>query len=55
MKEIIFALAFFFTSGNVIDTNFKLHKYDKENFKKIYYKFLGRILNDLLFIRNRIT
>jgi len=37
MKEILFALAFFFTSGNVIDTNFKLHKYDKENFKKIYY------------------
>ena len=37
MKEILFTLAFFFTSGNVIDTNFKLHKYDKENFKKIYY------------------
>tara|TARA_B100001250_G_scaffold328985_1_gene293610 strand:- start:1308 stop:1589 length:282 start_codon:yes stop_codon:yes gene_type:complete len=37
VKEIIFSLAFLFTNGNIIDTNLKLHKYDKENFKKIYF------------------
>ena len=37
MKELIFSLAFFFTNGNIMDTNLKLHKYDKQNFKKIYF------------------
>lgn len=35
MKELIFSLAFFFTNGNIMDTNLKLHKYDKQNFQKI--------------------
>ena len=45
MKELIFSLAFFFNNGNVIDTNLKLHKYDKQNFKKIYFSKNGTFQN----------
>ncbi len=38
MKELIFSLAFFFTNGNIMDTNLKLHKYDKQYFKKIIFQ-----------------
>ena len=37
MKEILFSISLFFTGGNIIDTKLKLHKYEKENFKEIFY------------------
>ena len=37
MMEILFSISFFFTGGNIIDTKLKLHKYEKENFKEIFY------------------
>ena len=49
MKELIFTLAFFFTNGNIIDTNLKLHKYDKQNFKKIYFSKNKNTINVLPF------
>ena len=37
MLEILFSISFFFTGGNIIDTKLRLHKYDKESYKKIFY------------------
>jgi hypothetical protein len=37
MLEILLSISFFFTGGNIIDTKFKLHKYEKENYKEIIY------------------
>ena len=37
MLEILFSISFFFTGGNIIDTKLKLHKYEKENYKEIFY------------------
>ena len=37
MMEILFSISLFFTEGNIIDTKLKLHKYEKENFKEIFY------------------
>ena len=37
MKEILFSLSLFLTGGNIIDTKLRLHKYDKENYKEIFY------------------
>ena len=37
MKEMLFSLSLFLTGGNIIDTKLILHKYDKENYKEIFY------------------
>ena len=37
MMEILFSISLFFTDGNIIDTKLKLHKYEKENYKEIFY------------------
>jgi antitoxin component YwqK of YwqJK toxin-antitoxin module len=37
MLEILFSISFFFTGGNIIDTKINHHKYEKENFKEIFY------------------
>ena len=37
MMEILFSISLFFTGGNIIDTKLKLHKYEKEHFKEIFY------------------
>ena len=37
MKTLLFGISFFITGGHVIDTKFKLHKYDKENYKEIFH------------------
>ena len=37
MMEILFSLSLFITDGNIIDTKLKLHKYEKENYKEIFY------------------
>lgn len=37
MKEIIFSLSLFISGGHVIDTKLKLHKYDNEIYKEIFY------------------
>ena len=35
--EILFNLFFFITNGNILDTRFKSHKYDKEDYKEIFF------------------
>jgi len=37
MLKILFATSFFLFNGNIIDTRFLKHKYEKENYKKIFY------------------
>jgi hypothetical protein len=37
MLEILFSVSFFFTNGNIIDTKLKLHKYEKESYKEVFY------------------
>jgi len=37
MLEILFSISFFFNGGNIIDTKLKLHKYEKENYKELFY------------------
>ena len=37
MLEILFSISFFFTGGNIIDTKLNLHKYEKKNYKEIFY------------------
>ena len=34
---LLFNISFFFSNGNIIDTKLKHHKFDKENYKKIFY------------------
>ena len=35
--ETLFSLALFITSGNLIDTKFRLHKYSEQDYKEIFY------------------
>ena len=37
MLEIFFSTSFFLFSGNIIDTKLNHHKYEKENYKEIFY------------------
>jgi antitoxin component YwqK of YwqJK toxin-antitoxin module len=37
MLETLFSISLFFTGGNIIDTKLNFHKYEKENFKEIFY------------------
>ena len=37
MFEVLFSISLFLTDGNIIDTKLKLHKYEKESFKEIFY------------------
>jgi len=37
MMEILFSVSLFLTGGNIIDTKLNLHKYEKDNFKEIFY------------------
>ena len=37
MKEIFFSITFFLFGGNIIDTKLQHHKYEKDNFKDIFY------------------
>ena len=37
MLKIIFSISLFFSGGHIIDTKFNLHKYEKENYKEIFY------------------
>ena len=34
---LLFNISFFFSNGNIIDTKLKHHKFDKENYEKIFY------------------
>jgi|TARA_B110000914_G_C15227412_1_gene337985 hypothetical protein len=36
MIKILIGLAFLLSNGKIIDTKFKIHKYDKENYTKIF-------------------
>ena len=36
MLEILFSISFFLFGGNIIDTKLTHHKYEEENYKKIY-------------------
>ena len=37
MLEILFGITFSLFGGNIIDTKLKHHKYEKQNYKKIFY------------------
>ena len=37
MLEIIFGMSFFLFGGNIVDTKFTHHKYEKEDYKEIFY------------------
>ena len=37
MLEILFSTSFFLFSGNIIDTKLTHHKYEKENYKEIFF------------------
>ena len=37
MLGILFGISFFLFGGNFIDTKFMHHKYEKENYKEIFY------------------
>ena len=36
MLEILFSISFFLFGGNIIDTKLTHHKYEEENYKKIF-------------------
>ena len=37
MLEILFGITFSLFGGNIIDTKLKHHKYEKQNYKEIFY------------------
>lgn len=37
MLEILFSISFSLFGGNIIDTKLKHHKYEKENYKEVFY------------------
>ena len=37
MLEILFGISFSLFGGSIIDTKLKHHKYEKENYKEIFY------------------
>ncbi|MAR40447.1 MAG: hypothetical protein CMD22_07395 [Flavobacteriales bacterium] len=37
MLEILFSISFFLFGGNIIDTKLTHHKYEKENYNKIFH------------------
>jgi len=37
MLEMLFVISFSLFGGNIIDTKLKHHKYEKENYKEIFY------------------
>ena len=37
MLEILFGISFSLFGGNIIDTQLKHHKYEKEDYKEIFY------------------
>ena len=37
MLQILFSISFSLFGGNIIDTKLTHHKYEKENFKEIFY------------------
>lgn len=37
MLEILFTISFSLFGGNIIDTKLNRHKYEKENYKDIFY------------------
>ena len=37
MLEILFSISFSLFGGNIVDTKIKHHKYEKENYKKVFY------------------
>ena len=37
MLEILFSILFSLFGGNIIDTKLKHHKYEKEDYKEIFY------------------
>ena len=37
MLKLIFTISFLFTQGNILDTKLKIHKYEKEDYEKIFY------------------
>jgi len=37
MIELLFSLSLFLNGGNIIDTKLQFHKYDKDNYKDIFY------------------
>jgi hypothetical protein len=37
MLKLLFSISFFLSGGNIIDTKFKLHKYEEEKYKEIFY------------------
>ena len=37
MLEILFSISFSLFGGNIIDTKLKYHKYEKEEYKEIFY------------------
>ncbi len=45
MLKILFATSFFLFNGNIIDTKFSHHKYEKENYKKIFYLKTNESIN----------
>ena len=34
---LLFNISFFFSNGNIIDSKLKHHKFDKDNYEKIFY------------------
>ena len=37
MLKLLFGISFFISGGHIIDTKLKLYKYEKENYKEIFY------------------
>ena len=37
MLKLLFGISFFISGGHLIDIKLKLHKYEKENYKEIFY------------------
>lgn len=37
MVKLVFIISFFITGGNIIDSKLRHHKYDKEDYKEIFY------------------
>ena len=37
MLEILFTISFALFGGNIIDTKLNFHKYEKQDYKKIFY------------------
>ena len=48
MLEILFSISFSLFGGNIIDTKLKHHKYEKEDYKEVFYLKIKNLLKHIV-------